>query len=263
VPSLETEDGAVLNYTVEGRGGPPLIFIHGWCSNLHHWDPQAGYFSSNHRVLRVDRRGHGRSSTPGRGHSVRQHARDIAAVARKARVRNAVVVGHAGGAPATLVFAAAYPDLVRAVVTIHAGLYPRSRPGDPDSPFGMMVAGILAGLDGPRPDEAFRQVYRGFLGQRAAPELVQQVLDDAAATSLEVAKAELRSVCMGTLSTARKIRQPVLYVSSEPIDYALVGDTFRNVQFAQPVGTGRFVHLEVPHQLNAMIETFISQLEAR
>jgi pimeloyl-ACP methyl ester carboxylesterase len=258
--SLTTSDGAKLHYLIEGRGGPPLIFIHGWCSNLHHWDPQAEYFAPRHRVLRIDRRGHGGSSTPGKGHSVRQHARDIADVAVKARIKGAVVVGHAGGAPATLAFAAAYPELVSAVVTIHAGLYPRSRPGDPDSPFGMMVAGILAGLDGPHPERAFRAVYRGFLGPKAAPELVQQVLDDAVATPLAVAKAELKSVCTGTLSTARKLKQPVLYVSSEHIDYRLVNATFRDVQCAQPVGTGRFVHLEVPDQLNAMIETFISQL---
>jgi len=124
----------------------------------------------------------------------------------------------------------------------------------------MMVAGILAGLDGPDPELAFRQVYRGFLGPKAAPDLVQQVLDDAAATPLAVAKAELRSACAGTLTTARKIKQPVLYVSSDPIDYRTVGATFRNVQYAQPVGSGRFVHLEAPDQLNAMIETFVSQL---
>jgi pimeloyl-ACP methyl ester carboxylesterase len=245
---------------VEGRGGPAFIFVHGWCSNLHHWDPQAHHFSADHRVLRLDRRGHGRSTTPGTGHSVVQHARDIAAVAEKARVRDAILVGHAGGAPATLRFAADYPHLVSAVVTIHAGLYPRARIGDPGNPFGMMVAGLLAALNGPEPERAFRQIYRGFLGQKADPALVEQVLNDAAAIPLEVAMAELRSVCAGTLSPAKRIRQPVLYVSAEPIDYRLVNASFRDVQFAQPAGSGRFVHLEVPDQLNAMIETFLSQL---
>ena len=47
---------------------------------------------------------------------------------------------------------------------------------------------------------------------------------------------------------------------AEPIDYQLASSLFKNVQFAQPVGSGRFVHLEVPDQLNAMIETFIAQL---
>jgi pimeloyl-ACP methyl ester carboxylesterase len=260
MPRLKIADGAVLNYNVEGRGGPPFVFIHGWCSNLHHWDPQVRHFSGSHRVLRLDRRGHGRSTTPGKNHSVAQQARDIAAVAEKARIRGAIVVGHAGGAPATLRFASDYPELVSAVVTIHAGLYPRARIGDPGSPFGMMVAGILAGLNGSEPERAFRQVYRGFLGSKADAGLVRRVLDDAASTPVEVARAELRSVCSGTLATAKKIRQPVLYVSAEPIDYRLVRSCFQDVQFAQPVGSGRFVHLEVPDQLNAMIEIFVSQL---
>src|SRR5712692_1285195 len=38
MPTFRTEDGAELYYNVEGteRGNPPLIFIHGWCSNLTH-----------------------------------------------------------------------------------------------------------------------------------------------------------------------------------------------------------------------------------
>jgi pimeloyl-ACP methyl ester carboxylesterase len=260
--TFTTRDGAILNYRLQGRntGRPPLFFIHGWCSNLHHWDPQAGYFSRKHKVLRIDRRGHGRSTTPGTGHSVKQQAADFAGVAHKAQIRNAIVVCHAGGAPAALAFAGEYPQLVKAVVAINAGLYPRARIGAPDSRFGMLVASILAGLDGPDPEQALRGVYRGFLGPNADPALVKRVLDDAAATPLAVAIAELKSVCVSTLGLARKVKQPVLYVSAEPIDYRHVASHFKDVQFAQPVGTGRFMHLEVPAQFNAMVETFIGQL---
>ena len=84
MPTFMTEDGAELSYKVEGneRGNPPLIFIHGWCSNLTHWQQQVSYFQDSHRILRMDRRGMGKSTTPGTGHTPAQHAADIAALAR-------------------------------------------------------------------------------------------------------------------------------------------------------------------------------------
>ncbi|MBW1886212.1 MAG: hypothetical protein JRJ58_21990 [Deltaproteobacteria bacterium] len=40
--------------------------MHGGCSNPRHWDAQMRYFAKPHRVVAVDRRGHGRSDAPGR-----------------------------------------------------------------------------------------------------------------------------------------------------------------------------------------------------
>src|SRR5215470_15328575 len=82
MPTFMTEVGAELYYKIEGneRGNPPLIFIHGWCSNLNHWEQQVRYFQDSHRILRMDRRGMGKSTTPGTGHTPAQHAADIAAL---------------------------------------------------------------------------------------------------------------------------------------------------------------------------------------
>jgi len=71
-------------------------------------------------VLAVDRRGHGRSDVPEGGYTAKQHAADIAEVARKEKIRNAIVVGHAGGGPSTLEFARSYPQYARAVVMVDA-----------------------------------------------------------------------------------------------------------------------------------------------
>ncbi len=55
MPTFTTEDGAELYYQVEGteRGNPPLLFIHGWCSNLTHWEQQVRAFQDSHRILRM------------------------------------------------------------------------------------------------------------------------------------------------------------------------------------------------------------------
>ncbi|HEX7036690.1 MAG TPA: alpha/beta hydrolase, partial [Pseudomonadales bacterium] len=128
MPFLTTPDGARLHYRVQGNQRslePTLLFVHGWCSNLEHWRLQARRFARTHRILRVDRRGMGRSTTPGTGHSAKQHAADIAAVAEAAGAGQAVAIGHAGGGASTLELARSYPSLVQAAVLIDTGLYPQ------------------------------------------------------------------------------------------------------------------------------------------
>src|SRR5262245_14092516 len=124
MPTFMTEDGAELYYKVEGneRGNPPLIFIHGWCSNLTHWEQQVSYFQDSHRMLRMDRRGMGKSTTPGTGHTPEQHAADIAALARHAGFTKAVAIAHAGGGPAGVYFCYGYPELVRSDIMINAAV---------------------------------------------------------------------------------------------------------------------------------------------
>ena len=52
--TLTSQDGTKVFYTVRGEGRPPFIFIHGWCSNLTHWDARTRYFAKGHRVLAAD-----------------------------------------------------------------------------------------------------------------------------------------------------------------------------------------------------------------
>ena len=92
-------DDARLYYRLTGKRtakGPVLLFIHGWCSNSSHWQPQIEHFGKTHRVLTLDRRGLGKSTTPGRGHTPKQHAMDIEALLRHLKVRRVIAIGHAG-----------------------------------------------------------------------------------------------------------------------------------------------------------------------
>ena len=124
--NYDTEDGARLFYRVQGKdaGQPPLIMVHGWCSNLTHWDPVVKHFGRRHRILRIDRRGMGRSTTTGSGHTAEQHAADISEIAKLEGFRGAVVIGHAGGGPTTLELTRGYARLVKATVMIDSGMYP-------------------------------------------------------------------------------------------------------------------------------------------
>ena len=259
--TLTMKDGTRIRYTVRGEGRPPLILIHGWCSNLKHWDPQVRHFARNHRVLRMDRRGHGRSAGDETSLNARQHADDIAAVARRERVRGAVVVGHAGGGAATLEFARAYPQIAKAVVLVDSGLGPRAKVGDPDSPLGAAIGNMIAAMEGPKGQAAFRGIYEAYFNPRADRQMVRQAIAEAMETPIPVAAAELRSIAAtDTRAIARQLKQPLLVISANAVDHATLNSVVKNVQVGEVVGSAHFPQLEVPAQVNAMIEQFIGGL---
>lgn len=53
--------GARLRYRDEGKGFP-LVLLHGWALDLDMWQPQVDAWSTRFRIVRMDRRGFGRSS---------------------------------------------------------------------------------------------------------------------------------------------------------------------------------------------------------
>lgn len=255
----KTADGTRLFYRVRGKGGPTIVFIHGWCSRQSHWDAQMRYFARQHRVLAVDRRGHGRSDSPTQGYSAKQHAADLREILRKERIRNAVLVGHAGGVPATLELTIADPTRVKALVLIDSRIHPAAHLDDPDDPAGAAFRSMIDGIRGPQGARYFKRMYSDLFSRHAG-EIGRQAIREALETPREIAADELSSITIDSLSLAKRVRQPVLWLTAGGEDEATIASAFRNVQFGQVVGSGHFPQLEVPDQTNAMIARFIATL---
>ncbi len=98
-PFIETRDGTQLFYRDWGSGAP-LVFISGWALTSDCWGYQMAPLSdSGLRCIAYDRRGHGRSSDPGRGFDYDTLADDLAAVLDALDLKNVTLVTHsmAGG----------------------------------------------------------------------------------------------------------------------------------------------------------------------
>ena len=249
MPYHRTRDGANLHYRIHGSGTPAMIFIHGWCSNLGHWGFQAHHFARNHQVLRIDRRGMGRSTKPelGEGGTAERHAEDIALIARENRISSAIVVGHAGGGPTTLEFARSYPELAKAVVMVDGGLYAKRA-------FDQAASERLANED------RFRKLYSTFFAPDCDPAVSERVIEEAVKTPFEVALDEMRNISIDTQAIGQQVKQAVLWVTANAVDQAYISSVLENVEFGQVVGSGHFVQLEVPEQLNPMIDSFLTRL---
>jgi pimeloyl-ACP methyl ester carboxylesterase len=259
MPQVTTRDGTAIHYEMSGIGDPPLIWVHGWCSKLEHWEAQTRHFGAHHRVLAIDRRGHGQSDTPEGGYSAVQHTADLAEVSEAEGIRAAVVVGHAGGGPTVLELARSAPDLVAAVVLVDTIVSGATRIADPDDPGGRRLAGFIDGISGPDGDEYFRDMYRGFFSSDAGA-IADEAVSSAATVPRRIAVAELEALAIDTRAIAAEISQPVLWLSAEPANTRSLEEVFEDVRFGVVVGSGHFPQLEVPDQVNAMIDRFVSTL---
>jgi pimeloyl-ACP methyl ester carboxylesterase len=259
---LMRPDGAEIYYQLAGNpsGKPPLVLIHGWCSRHEVWVHQVKHFGRKHRVLLLDRRGHGRSTTPGIGHDAATHAADITAVTKAAGLRNVVAIGHAGGGAGTLEFIRANPRLVRAGVLIDTGLATLPRLGDPTSPFGSAVAKMIEALKGPQSRAAFKEMYSRYFNAKGDRKANAGAVADAAKTPDAVKIAELEGLMVDTAAIADGIDQPVLWMTAGQADQSFIRAHLKNVGFAQVYGANHFPHFEQPAQANAMIETFLSRI---
>ena len=94
---IRTDDGVDLFYRDWGDGAP-VLFVAGWSLPSDMWQYQMLALSQRGlRCIAFDRRGHGRSSDPGRGYDFDTLAGDIAAVMEALDLQRVTLVGHSMG----------------------------------------------------------------------------------------------------------------------------------------------------------------------
>src|SRR5262249_46731001 len=90
---IRTPDGESLFFKDWGSGAP-IVFLSAWALPSDMWDYQMVPLSGEgFRCIAYDRRGHGRSSRPGRGYEYDTLADDLAAVLDTLDLRNVTLAG--------------------------------------------------------------------------------------------------------------------------------------------------------------------------
>jgi pimeloyl-ACP methyl ester carboxylesterase len=125
VQMLEVSDGAQIAYRVEGQG-PPILFLHGFLGNMDYWAPLTDSLRDEFTIVRMDLRGHGRSTNPRPEYDHAQFARDAVAVMSTVGFERFAVVGHSSGGITAYNLSSLFPDRVRWQVVI--GSVPRLPP---------------------------------------------------------------------------------------------------------------------------------------
>jgi len=249
-------DGVVLAYDETGSGNPPLVFVHGAACNRRFWCQQVPRFSSAHRVVAVDLRGHGKSDAPSERYTVRLFAEDLASTSTQLEIERPVVIGHSLGGLVALDFASVYPDQVAGAVLIDSPLLPGGQRAK-------VVGDLVAGLRGPDPDAALRGYFAGLFVDRYDDAATRSwILDQAVLTEPHVSSSlwEESLVSWDDEAALRACRVPVLYIDAGTpnADLARAVELCPGLMIARTIGSGHFSPLVVPEQVNAVLERFLS-----
>jgi pimeloyl-ACP methyl ester carboxylesterase len=250
-----TRNGVKSAYDVAGSGDPPFVFLHGWSCDRSYFDPQFQFFSAAHRVATVDLRGHGESSSPEPGpavYSVGTLADDALAVAEDADLERPIMIGHSLGALVALTCASRH-GTVRAAVMID----PAPIVNAPVKDFLGQSADVVEQDE----DASWRRGFANgwFLPTDTARR--EEIIQGMAGIAPNIAAASLRAIAeFDGASTLRTVEVPVLSIGSAvPTDSpADLRDACPTITIGQTVGSGHFNHLEVPDQVNLMIERFLA-----
>jgi pimeloyl-ACP methyl ester carboxylesterase len=252
MPYVEV-DGLRLYYERAGQGGPELLFVHGWCCDRTAFQPQFDHFAQKHAVTALDLRGCGRSDRPADGYGVRDLTDDVAAFCHAVSIERPAVVGHSLGGMIAVELAARYPSLPRALVLVDPG------PIDPTPEtvrFFDAAADQLAGPEG----EEVRRLWVEDMGARDV-ELARWIADLMSAVPLPTATAVIRNITawdgVGALALCTI---PTLLLRSEldaQTDALRLLAIKPDLTVGITVGAGHFHQLEVPDQVNAMIDRFL------
>jgi pimeloyl-ACP methyl ester carboxylesterase len=246
--------GLRLAYETAGAGGSPMIFVHGWARDRSYFSPQFRHFAAGHAVVALDLRGHGESGHPAPGpgtYDIDVLAGDVLAVAGAAGFGPPVLVGHSLGALIGLACAARV-GAIRALVMVDPAPITNERA---KAFFRESVGAVAA-------DDAGTWRMKFVEGMFLPTDAVRRaaIIGQMPSTPPGIAAEIMRAMGEFDASTLAKATVPVVSIGSA-VPANASADLRRlcpAITIGQTVGAGHFNQLEVPDQVNAMIERFLA-----
>jgi pimeloyl-ACP methyl ester carboxylesterase len=236
---------------------PPILFVHGWCCDHTYFAPQfERYAARGHRVVAVDLRGHGRSDKPEGSYAMGVFADDLAWVCEQIGLEKPVIIGHSMGGIVAFDLAARYPALPSAVIMLDAAIV---------LPFASREAipVFLKTMQGPDYKEVVRRYVENnlFIPTDDADRKVN-ILSSMASTPRHVMVSAMQGLHDYDPDAAGSPEVPGVYIAADEAqprsDMVRFHEMFPDILYGKTVGSGHFCQLEVPDQIGAMIDRFLS-----
>jgi pimeloyl-ACP methyl ester carboxylesterase len=250
-------DGVALYYEEAGEGEPPVLLVHGWCCDHTYFAPQVEHFvERGHRVVAVDLRGHGKSEKPHQRYAMQDFADDLAWLCQRLEFTKPVVVGHSMGGIVAFDLAARYPHLPSAVAMLDAAVVLPSAAR-------AAIPGLLEELR----DPDYRNVLREYASRALFiptddEQREERILQSMSSTPQHVVVSAFEGLRdYDPTEAAGGLAVPGVYIAADELqprsDMTRFHEMFSDIQYGKTVGSGHFCQLEVPEQVNAMIERFL------
>ena len=264
VGEVSSADGVPVRYEVAGRGGPPLVLVHGWSCDRRYWRHQTAHFAQATTVTTVDLAGHGDSGTGRVRWTMESFGDDVVAVLDVLDLQGAVLVGHSMGGDVIVEAARRRPD--RLIGLVWVDTYRELRASADDA--GTDDDATQAFLARFRTDfaAATRDFVRGLFGPQADPALVECVAADMASAPPEIAlDAMSRAVTneAAALAALSEAGVPLVAVNPESPSDDPASLARHGVSSVLVPRVGHFVMLEDPTGFNRVLEEVVDGFRTR
>ncbi len=234
------------------------MLVHGLCCDHSYFTPQFEYFSNKHRVVAIDLRGHGQSDKPQQSYTMEAFADDVVWLCGQLGLVRPVVIGHSMGSVIAFDLAARYPALFSGIAMLDAAVVP---------PAGAhaAISHFLGELRSPDYKKVLREYVANVLfiptdDQRRK----ERILDDMSSVPRHVMVSAMEGLRDYDAAAAAPggLTVPALYIAAnEPqprADMPRLLELCPRLLIGKTVGSGHFCQLEVPEQVNAMIDHFLA-----
>ena len=236
-----------------------LLLVHGWTCDSTSFDAQLRHFGAIRRVILPNLRGHGPNDAPVQGYALVDFVDDLRWQLDVLQVDRAIVVGHSMGGNVGLELAVREASRISGVLMIDSVLLP-----SPEAD--AAVRNIATLLDEIGLAATLERTSGLLFGDHDDSGLAAGIIKIMAATPYHVAVPALRShvVDYDAGPTLAHCKVPLGYIAAaNPLaDISRVRELFPKLIAAQTLGAGHFSPIFAPDQVNAMIDRFMTIVEA-
>jgi pimeloyl-ACP methyl ester carboxylesterase len=259
--------GGRLYYESLGSGNA-IIFIHGNAGDRRHWDGQFEALLTDHRVIRYDVRGYGKSSLPMRDQPYSNH-RDLAELLDHLAIDRAHVAGWSMGSGIAFDFALAFPERTISLISVGPWVngYASASAQDFYSDFSEFAA-VLA-------EEGLEQAANAWM---KIPFFANTVIDSTVADRFKTIAEDYSfwafthdSPIEGLMPVAsnrvHEISIPTLIMTAQKDIPAcqeiaeFLNETIDDSEKVVMEGAGHLMHMEKPELFNQHLRNFVTRIE--
>jgi len=253
-----------LYYEMAGEG-ESIVLIHGNGGDRRHWDDQFEPLSQNHRVLRYDVRGFGKSSMPVEGVPYSHHD-DLKALMDYLDIEKAHICGLSMGCGIAVDFVLVYPELSSSLIAVGPWAFGY------DSPAGRALNSVMSEVP-------------NVLKERGAKAATDHLFDNIFARALDTEGAKRTrqigyeynfwsfshknpAVYLSPRAAQQldRISQPTLIVTADKdLDVCkeiadLMEQIIPNSTKTEFIGAGHVMNVDKPEEFNRLVLDFIEGL---
>ncbi len=236
-------DGCPIHVEVSGPDRAPVLMLsNSLGTNLHMWDDQAPAFTERFRLIRYDRRGHGRSGAPEGPYTIERFGLDALAILKALNVKKANWCGLSMGGMVGMWLGANAPERFSKIVLANTTHYYPDKSGWVDRIKAVTQNG-LSGIVEANLDRWFTKEFRD-----RAPKTMLRIRDMFVATPAKGYVACIEAIRdMDLRDALPKIKAPTLVIAGRH-------DPATSVAMAEAICAGiphaRLVVLEAAHLSN-------------